>query len=73
MSLLLNQINSNFPHRAMPAIPISQERRTQIVKVIFISLLLDLVSMAALYQTVHVSMLIAFRLDLLHLYLATFP
>lgn len=57
----------------MSATPIPQERRKQIVKVIFISLLLDLVSMAALYQTVHVSILTAFRIDLLHLYLATFP
>lgn len=57
----------------MSATPIPQERRKQIVKVIFISLLLDLVSMAALYQIIPVSMLTAVCLDLLHIYLATFP
>lgn len=35
----------------MSATPIPQEKRKQIVKVIFISLLLDLVSMAALYPS----------------------
>lgn len=57
----------------MSATPIPQEKRKQILKVIFISLLLDLVSMAALFQIVPVSMLTGFCLDLLHVYLATFP
>ena len=39
----------------MSATPIPQERRKQIVKVIFISLLLDLVSMAAIHQIIPVS------------------
>lgn len=49
--ILLNFITSNFPPRAMSATPIPQEKRKQIVKVIFISLLLDLVSMAVLYRS----------------------
>lgn len=57
----------------MSATPILPERRKQIVKVIFISLLLDLVSMAAIYQIIPISMLTYFYLDLLHIYLATFP
>lgn len=57
----------------MSATPIPQERRKQIVKVIFISLLLDLVSMAALYQLIPLSRLTAVCLDFLHIYLATFP
>lgn len=57
----------------MSATPIPQERRKQIVKVIFISLLLDLVSMAALYQIIPLSRLTAVCLDFLHIYLATFP
>lgn len=59
----------------MSATPIPQERRKQIVKVIFISLLLDLVSMIASFdiKLAPVSLLTPFYLDLLHLYLAAFP